>query len=137
MNAPIYVEMTGAELRKLVMKPKRNKYNAERCVDQNGVIYDSRAEMAYAVTLTVRLEDGEIRWWSWAPRFMLQAEPLITYRPDFLVDGGHGKPFAAIDVKGHATPVFRLKARLWKARFPTHPLYVVKHGELYSEWSPE
>ena len=46
----------------------------------------------------------------------------ILYKPDFLIEvDGHQY---YVDVKGHATPTFNLKARLWKQYGPG-PLWVV------------
>lgn len=105
--------------------PKRQKYNAVRCVGPLGELYDSKAERDYAAHLNSQFEQ-----WSWAPRFVLQDEPLITYRPDFVV-WGIEKGLFVVDVKSKGTMAardFSLRVRLWKSRYPGVPLCVVKNG---------
>jgi hypothetical protein len=118
----------------VVTAPPRSKYGAVRCIGPLGELYDSKAERDYAAVLEARSRDGRgriIRAWSWAPRFVLQDEPLITYRPDFVFWTLDGRPRVA-DVKGHAARDFSLRVRLWKARYPDVPLAVVRDG--VEEW---
>jgi hypothetical protein len=118
--------------REFTARPRRNKYGAVRVVGPLGELYDSKAERDYAAVLEHRrIEIQDIGRWAWAPRFVLQDNPLITYRPDFLVWPSTfftGQPFYAVDVKGHTTRDFSLRVRLWKARYPNVPLCVVKNG---------
>lgn len=103
---------------------KRHKYGAVRC-EWNGVLFDSKAERLRAWTLDNLLVTKRITWWSYGPRFILQDDPLITYRPDFLVRGILGVTWAE-DVKGVQTAEFKLKAKLWAARYPDIELRVVR-----------
>ncbi len=121
--------MTGEQLRQRLAAPprRRNKYGAKKAIFRDralglSVVLDSQAERDYAEAL----QTGCLDWW-YGPNVVLQDEPLVTYRPDFLVWGTDG--LQAVDVKGMATPAFRLKAKLWKARYPTIPLVLVHQGE--------
>ncbi len=49
---------------------------------------------------------------------------LVTYRPDFHVVHADGSEWWE-DVKGVQTPVFRLKRKLWQARYPERDLRVI------------
>jgi hypothetical protein len=124
----MYCRVVGCTCQQYSTAPKRQKYNAVRCVGPLGELYDSKAERDYARILFEKDEALELIAWSWAPRFVLQDEPLITYRPDFVVwplEGG----MHVVDVKGHAARDFSLRVRLWKSRYPNVPLCVVKNGE--------
>ncbi len=91
-------------------KQKVNKYqNIKTTVD--GIRFDSKAEAEYYLELKingVKIEEMQ-------PKVYL-SKAKILYKPDFVIieDGKR----VWIDVKGAATPVFNLKARLWKAYGP-------------------
>jgi hypothetical protein len=109
---------------------RRSKYGNLKAVGLLGELYDSKAERQYSLLLEHRRITGEINRWSWAPRFVLQAEPSITYRPDFVVWGKDGGVWV-VDVKSPATARtkdFSLRARLWKAKYPSVPLLVAHNG---------
>lgn len=124
--------MTGEELRAALTKPKRrNKYGARKAlyVDHTGMTIscDSQAERAYYVELDQRVQVGAILSWLFGPNVVLQAKPLITYRPDAMVLL-HDGTWQAVDVKGVQTAAFRIKAKLWQARYPAIPLVLVRNG---------
>jgi hypothetical protein len=118
-------------------RPARgHKYHAQRTV-YNEVRYASKAEAAYAQRLDLLVAAGEV--WHWEPYapptwplVVLQAEPRITYRPDFWVLPVHGGRSYLVEVKGFETAVWRLKRKLYIAT-QVLPLLVV-YGKGREEW---
>ncbi len=100
---------------------RRNKYAAVR----SGA-YASKAEAAYAGELKLRRHAGQITGLVMQPVVYLTAA-RIRYVADFLFleDGQQ----VWVDVKGMETPVFRLKARLWKHYGPGVLRIVKRQGE--------
>lgn len=94
-----------------------------RAVRTNG--YASKAEAAYAAHLQIMLQAGIVRSVLEQPRVPLVAG--IVYVPDFLVEERDGPCY--YDVKGVETPVFKLKARLWKAFGPGRLRIVKRRGK--------
>ena len=112
-----------------------HKYGARR-TEYAGVVYDSAGESGYARRLDLLKAAGKIHGWRRGGEWVLLDSPTgkrrdgITYRPDFEVwDTPDGGGFRVVDFKGVVTREFRLKARLWRARYPDVPL-VVAHGHL-------
>jgi hypothetical protein len=106
---------------------RRSKYGNVR-TEVDGIRFDSQAEARHYGDLRLRERAGEIADLRPAPaqptkeRFALGAG--ITYTPDFTyVEGGKR---VAVDVKGVETESFRLRAKLFRARYPDIDLRVVK-----------
>jgi hypothetical protein len=97
----------------------------------DGQVYDSAGEAEYARRLDFLKAAGHIQDWRRGEPWTLLESPTgrkrdgITYTPDFHVWDAQGG-FSVVDVKGVETAVFRLKARLWRAVYPTVPLLVVR-----------
>lgn len=111
--------------------PKKTKFRSRTVVDGDGVVYESALERDVAANLEMRRQLGEIAKWTWAPRFLIEQDPatpntLVTYRPDFIVWPLDNQPWYVIDAKGVRTATFNVKARLWKVRYPDHPLMLVR-----------
>jgi len=109
----------------------RHKYGARRTA-YGGAWYDSRGEAAYAQRLDLLKATGAIRDWRRGGEWVLVDAPpggrrrdRITLRPDFEVWPAPGR-LEVHDFKGVVTAVFRLKAKLWKARYPDVPLVIVR-----------
>lgn len=104
----------------------RSKYGAVR-TEYGGQLFDSRAEALYAGSLDVLRAAGVLRSWCRpAPVVLLdapKARDRITLRPDFHCVGADGSEWW-VDVKGVWTPVFKLKLKLWKARYPERELRI-------------
>lgn len=107
------------------------KYHARR-VTVDGLTFDSQAEYYDWIRLRDRQDHGEISGLRLQPVYVLQAAftyrgkriSAITYRADFeYTEDGQ---LVAHDTKGVETPVFRLKAKLFMARYPNIELRVVK-----------
>jgi prepilin-type processing-associated H-X9-DG protein len=96
-------------------------------------MYDSKAEANYASQLDLqrkaivaryRVVDVKLQ-----PVFVLQEKPnRITYRADFnvLYADGHRE---IVDVKGIQTPVFRLKLKMMKAKYPDVNVILIGKGK--------
>lgn len=103
------------------------RYAAVR-TEYAGAVYDSRGEAEYARRLDLLKAAGQITDWRRGTPWVLLDAPRradrITYRPDYHVwlPGGD---FYVLDFKGVLTREFRLKAKLWRAVYPTIPLVIV------------
>jgi hypothetical protein len=109
--------------------PKRNKYNAKR-VTLDGYTFDSQAEARRYGELRLLEAAGAIHGLRVHPVYvLLDAEPglrAVRYEADFeYIECGQR---VAEDVKGGPTetPVFRLKAQLFRRRYRDVELRVVK-----------
>jgi hypothetical protein len=99
----------------------RHKYGARR-TRYGGVWYASAAEAARAAQLDRLKRAGAIKdWWPRPAPLVLvdgaRRRDRVTYQADFCVVPLEGPPWLE-DVKGVLTPVFRLKAKLLRARYP-------------------
>jgi Protein of unknown function (DUF1064) len=106
------------------------KYGNVRTV-YRGEVYDSRGEAEYAARLDLLEAAGAIRAWRRGRVWTLLDGPRrcdrITLRPDFEVwDAVEPGGFRCLDCKGVETQAWRLKVRLWRAVYPTIPLYVTR-----------
>lgn len=113
------------------MVRRKNKYNA-KVTEVDGIVFASKAEAAYYNQLTRRKKAGEIKDFEMQVKFTLMdrfyhptktrksGEPsvvgAITYTPDFIVEENDGSKHV-IDVKGHRTPIFNLKAKLFMKQY--------------------
>lgn len=106
-----------------------NKYRNVR-TPYSGAVYDSRGEAEYARRLDLLLAAGRIaRWRRGTDWEILERPNRIVYRPDFEVWRLDGT-LEAHDFKGMETPVFKLKAKLFRARYPGVPLVVVRKEDV-------
>jgi hypothetical protein len=101
---------------------KQNKYKNTKTV-VNGIKFDSKSEAEYYQTLSYHVKLGLIKSFEMQPKIYL-SKAKILLKPDFYVIEKDGKSYY-LDVKGTQTPVFRIKARLWKA-YMDKPLRLVK-----------
>ena len=95
-------------------------------------MYDSAGEAEYARRLDLLKAAGAIHAWRRGGTWVLLDPPpgggrreRITLRPDFEVWPAPGR-LEVRDFKGVVTAVFRLKALLFKRRYPDVPLVVVR-----------
>lgn len=103
-------------------KKKPSKFKNEK-VELDGFTFDSVAESQYYLYLKSRLERGEITDLRLQVRFVLvdgfrhegKKESAVHYIADFVyVENGLT---VVVDVKGFATPVYRLKRKLFLNRY--------------------
>ncbi len=110
----------------MVASAVAHKYGARR-TEYGGQSYASAAEARRALELDALLRAGCIRSWC-RPRPTIlipgQRADRITYQPDFHVIDCQGSEWWE-DVKGVQTPVFKVKARLWRYLYPHRELRVL------------
>lgn len=118
-------------------KNKKQKFNAKE-TDVDGIRFDSAIEARYYVQLKWLQRAGEIKKFERQPRFVLQEAGTtsygvkyskIEYVADFKVIGKDGT-VEIIDVKGVETAVFRLKKKLFMARYPW-PISLVTYDDKF------
>lgn len=99
------------------------KYNI---TDISGIKFDSKMEAHYYLDLLSRMKnyDQSVLKVELQPVYVLQDKPKIKYIPDFRIYDGTDS-FYLVDVKGTQTTAFRLKLRLFKAKFPDIELRLV------------
>lgn len=115
--------------------PKRaNKFNARRVTVDN-IEFDSQMEAEYYTELVLRQKAKEISGLRVHPRFVLQKafdhpthgrQRKIEYEADFAYY--ENRRLVVVDVKGSRkseTPVFKLKKKLFLARYPDIDFRVV------------
>ncbi len=106
----------------------------------DGITFDSKAEAAYYNQLKILKKAGEIKDFEMQVKFTLvdrfkhptrkrkngqsAVVGAIDYIPDFVVEENDGTKHV-VDVKGHRTPVFNLKAKLFVKRYGV-PLILAK-----------
>ena len=111
--------MKAAEYRALI-KPSHNKYKVASKLERtyNGVVYDSKKEMRYAVSLDVRKQAGEIEDWQRQVSIPLYVNGHLikNYVIDFVVYFSRDER-EYVEVKGHWTREARLTWKLFKALY--------------------
>lgn len=102
----------------LSAKPKRSKYGAERTL-LDGILFDSKAEARFYADLKNRERAGEVSDIDRQREYDLMVNGVLIarYRADFVFFDRVARARRVVDVKGVATPAFRLKAKLMKACF--------------------
>lgn len=119
--------MSAEEYQQLIHKgeDKKQKFNAKKA-EIDGIQFDSQIEARYYAQLKWLQRAGEIKRFERQPRFILQEAGTtpsgvkyskIEYVADFKVIRKDGT-VEIIDVKGVETAVFRLKKKLFMARYP-------------------
>lgn len=100
------------------ISPSVNKYHS-RPKSFDGVTYQSSREADYAAELALRVRAGDIRGWRRQVRMPLRVNGLLiaTYALDFVVEHCDGSE-EYIEVKGYATPLWKLKWSLFQALYP-------------------
>jgi hypothetical protein len=118
--------MKPDELKKLLVKPKRNKFGAVK-KEFNGRIYHSVLEANYAQNLEFKKKGKQIL--DYIPQYKIPLfvnEILICYYViDFRVEENNGS-FTYVEVKGKETPDFKLKWKLAHALYPDYNFILIK-----------
>lgn len=138
LSEAAFAQMTGAPA------PKRSKYRAvpvivteagelyeAKAAKANGIAgqrFDSKAEARRYLKLKALEKAGRIGYLVRQPVFVIHASddaetPVASYRADFSYDAGDGK-ITVEDVKGIATPLYRLKKKLVEAEYGVRILEV-------------
>lgn len=127
------------------MVRRKNKYNA-KVTEVDGIVFASKAEAAYYNRLKILKKAGEIKDFEMQVKFTLMdrfyhptktrksGEPsvvgAITYTPDFIVEENDGSKHV-IDVKGHRTPIFNLKAKLFMKQYGVPIILAKRKGRSF------
>ena len=104
--------------------PRTHKYNAKRTT-VNGITFPSRLEAQVYACLLADQEDGRITDLELQPEFVLQDEPRIVYRADFAYTDTLTSERVIVEAKGKPTPVWKLKEKLFRAKYPDLDLRVI------------
>lgn len=103
---------------------KKHKYNAKKTI-ANGISFPSKAEAEYYLILEHRVKLGYIKNLKLQEKvYLSKAKILLVVDFCFERDG----ELIYCDVKGMTTPVFNIKARLWKAYMNKNLELVKKSG---------
>jgi hypothetical protein len=120
---------------------KRQKYNVspkeDRTVD--GIVFDSKREAHHYLALKIAERAGVIYCLKLQPRFLLQppwklptgkTQKRISYVADFQFirtdPTGALEEIVVVDVKGVETEAYRIKAKIFRAKYPEMVLEVWK-----------
>lgn len=123
-------------------KSKYSRYGAHKC-EINGIIFDSVLEgMFYAHLLTMKRQkviksiDMQVTYVlleGFTHKATGKKVRPITYVADFVIVGSNNEQLV-IDVKGKKTPEFRLKEKMFLAKFPDTEFTCVQYDETLKEW---
>lgn len=101
-------------------KKKVNKYNSKK-VWIDGICFASQAEANYYCQLKLLLKAGAIDGFCRQARFVItegkNGKRGTEYVTDFVVFYPNGK-YRIVDVKGTETPVFKLKVKSFREKYP-------------------
>ncbi len=124
---PALRRQAEAKLKDLPKETKRNKYNARKTI-VDGITFASRLEADYYCDLKLLKMAGEVETIELQPEFLLKESftkkgkkhRAIRYIADFKVMYADGR-VEIVDVKPsktYKTQVYRLKKKLFEARYP-------------------
>jgi Protein of unknown function (DUF1064) len=90
----------------------------ERALD--GIVFDSRSEMNRYAELKMLERAGHIQDLQLQPRFLLQAATATERKMEYVADFSYVEAGATIveDVKGLRTEVYKLKRKIFLAKYP-------------------
>ena len=123
-------------------KSTYSRYGAHKC-EINGIIFDSVLEGMYYAYLLELKRDKFIKKFTRQVTFVLmegftrklsgkKVRP-ITYIADFVLEDMDGNELV-VDVKGKKTPEFRLKEKMFLAKYPDKEFACVQYDETCKEW---
>jgi hypothetical protein len=106
----------------------RNKFNVAAKEDRtaDGIIFASKREMQCYLALKIAERAGLIRDLKLQPRYVVQPkmtlpdgtkQRAITYVLDFEFERD-GRGLVVVDVKGMELPMWKMKAKMFRARYP-------------------
>lgn len=108
--------LTAKQFRETTRPAKRQKYGNRKTTIDN-IEFPSKAEASYYCDLKVRERAGEVSNVKMQTPYALtiNGRLICTYRDDFSFQDHVENRFRVVDVKGFATPVFKLKLKMMKA----------------------
>ena len=95
-----------------------NKYGAQK-TSYNGIVFHSKKEAQFAQELDLRKKAGDIKDWKrQIPFKLIVCDKLVTtYRIDFGILTNKYE-WEYIEIKGMATPYWKLKYKLFQILYP-------------------
>lgn len=113
-----------------------SKYNAKR-VTVDGIVFDSKVEAEYYELLKLEKGTGGVKDFDIQPVFELQPKYThegktiqpIKYIADFTVYNSDGT-VEIVDIKGMETPVFKLKAKMFRYQNPDKTLVLLAYSKI-------
>jgi predicted nuclease of restriction endonuclease-like RecB superfamily len=90
--------------------PKKSKYKNKK-TEIDGIVFDSKAEGECYRILMLMHRNRQIKFIERQPKVYMTLARIL-YIPDFVIEEAGERIY--IDVKGHRTKDFNLKARLWE-----------------------
>lgn len=108
------------------VKLGKSKYGAKKS-HADGICFDSKREADYYCELKLRQRSGDILGFCRQPRFPLISDSgeQVEYLADFIVFNADGT-YDIVDVKGMMTDVFKIKQKMFKAKYPKLELKIVR-----------
>lgn len=124
-GAPVPKELHGEQ------EIKKHKYNARK-KEVDGIVFASTSEAEAYLVLKLWKAADHIYGLRLQPRFVLQDgfryagkwHRQIVYVADFHFVDKDRQSVVVVDVKGIKTPVFRMKEKLFRAKFPDIDLQI-------------
>jgi hypothetical protein len=117
-------------MRKKGMYQIKKSWTTAKKTNYNGYIYDSKFEAGYAQELALRKKAGDIIDYEKQVTLPLivNGYQVCTYRIDFIVY--HDGLTEYVEVKGWASPIWRLKWKLFEALYskPGYKLTIIQQG---------
>jgi hypothetical protein len=121
-------------------KVKTGKFGSIK-TEVDGIIFDSKMESQYYTYLKGLKANGEIKDFRLQPEYVLlesykkggRTIRAIKYVGDFLIEYNDGSE-VVIDVKGKETEAFKIKRKLFDARYPDKILQLVKWKNEAEGW---
>ena len=106
-----------------------SKYHAQ-IVQLDGYVFRSRAEARYYEGLKLAKEAGALTALTVHPRYELSPVPhRVVYEADFQVTWKSGLT-EVLEIKGAETAVWRVKEKLFRAKYPSLPLRIVNASRM-------
>lgn len=115
---------------------QKNRWTTAKKQEYDGFRYDSGFEAKYAQELDLRKGAGDIKDWEKQVNIPLivNGYEVCKYRIDFIVYHGDNT-VEYVETKGFATPVWRLKWKLFEALFSDKPNVVLTVEKQRSNWN--
>ena len=115
---------------------EKRRWSTSKKQEYNGYLYDSKFEAGYAQELDLRVKAKDIKSWEKQKKLELVVNNYVvcTYKIDFIITHNDDS-LEYVETKGYATPIWRLKWKLFEALYGDKPgvqLTVIKQA---SNWN--
>ena len=115
---------------------EKKRWSTSKKQTYDGYLYDSKFEAGYAQELDLRVKAKDIKSWEKQKKLELVVNNYVvcTYKIDFIITHNDDS-LEYVETKGYATPIWRLKWKLFEALYGDKPgvqLTVIKQA---SNWN--